>query len=55
MYSALWRLLPGPVWLKAIEAVVLLVIVLWALMTWVFPLIEPMLPFDEISVGEQGA
>ena len=52
MYAALWRLLPGPIWLKVIEALVLLAVVLWALMTLLFPAIEPLLPFDQISVGD---
>lgn len=51
MYAALWRLLPGPVWLKVVEALVLVSVALWALMTLVFPAIEPLLPFDQISVG----
>lgn len=52
MYSALWRLLPGPTWLKVIEALVLLALVVWVLLAWVFPTIEPQLPFDRIGVGE---
>ena len=52
MYAALWRLLPGPVWLKAVEALVLLGFVVWALLTWVFPAVEPLLPFDRITVGD---
>jgi hypothetical protein len=52
VYAALWRLLPGPVWLKVIEALVLLGIVLWLLLIVVFPAIEPLLPFDRITVGE---
>ena len=52
MYAALWRLLPGPVWLKAAEVLLLLALVLWALLAWVFPAVEPLLPFDRITVGE---
>ncbi|MGB0102349.1 MAG: hypothetical protein WBP61_18875 [Nocardioides sp.] len=52
MYAALWRLLPGPVWLKAIEALILVALVLWTLLAVVFPAIEPLLPFDQISVGD---
>ncbi|WP_418607221.1 hypothetical protein [Georgenia sp. SUBG003] len=37
MYAAIWRLLPGPRWLRVIEAVVLALAVVWALFTWVFP------------------
>ncbi|MBA2953598.1 hypothetical protein HZF07_07730 [Nocardioides sp. CGMCC 1.13656] len=52
MYAALWRLLPGPVWLKVAEALVLLAVVLWVLLAWVFPTVEPLLPFDRITVGD---
>ena len=52
MYAALWRLLPGPTWLKVIEALVLIGIALWVLLAWVFPAIEPLLPFDRITVGD---
>ena len=52
MYAALWRLLPGPTWLKVIEALALLGLAFWVLLAFVFPAIEPLLPFDRISVGE---
>ena len=52
MYAALWRLLPGPVWLKVAEVLVLLAAVLWVLLGWIFPAIEPLLPFDRITVGD---
>jgi hypothetical protein len=37
MYAAIWRFLPGPRWLKAIEALVLALAVVGVLFTWVFP------------------
>jgi hypothetical protein len=37
MYSALWRVLPGPRWLKVIEVVVLVIVVLGVCVEWVFP------------------
>ena len=52
MDAALWRLLPGPAWLKVAEIVVLIALVLWLLLGWVFPAVEPHLPFDRIGVGE---
>ncbi|NPC97671.1 hypothetical protein [Nocardioides sp. zg-DK7169] len=51
MYAALWRLLPGPTWLKLLEALVLVALVLIVLMTLVFPAVEPLLPFDDVTVG----
>lgn len=52
MYAALWRLLPGPRWLKVIEALVLVTVVCAVLLTWVFPAVEPNLPFDRIIIGD---
>lgn len=52
MYAALWRILPGPAWLKVIECLVLLGLVCAVLLLWVFPAIEPHLPFDRIVIGE---
>ena len=52
MYATLWRLLPGPLWLKVVWAVVLVGAVVVLLLGWVFPAVEPLLPFDQITVGE---
>ena len=51
MYAALWRALPGPRWLKAVEALVLLVLVVAVLFQWVFPAVSPLLPFNDNTVG----
>lgn len=53
MYSAIWRFLPGPVWLRVILAVLLFVAVVYVLFEWVFPVIAPYMPFYEsdVSVG----
>jgi hypothetical protein len=40
MYGALWRILPGPWWLRVIILVVLLAAVLGACIVWVFPFID---------------
>lgn len=37
MYYGLWRILPGPKWLKAIEMLVLLAGVIYLLFTYVYP------------------
>jgi len=37
MYAALWRVLPGPVWVKVLQSVGILAIVLFVLMAFVFP------------------
>ena len=37
MYGALWRILPGPLWVRIVTLVALAVLVLTALVLWVFP------------------
>lgn len=50
MYGAIWRMLPGPTWLKTIEALVLVLGIVAVLFLWVFPAIAPYLPFDQQTV-----
>ncbi len=52
LYGLLWRLLPGPKALKVVEAAVLVVVVVAALFTWVFPQIAPLMPFNNITVDQ---
>lgn len=52
MYAALWRLLPGPAWVKALQALVLIVAVVSVCFVWVFPWISPKLPFSQNTVEE---
>ncbi|MCL3860780.1 hypothetical protein [Actinotalea sp. K2] len=52
MYAAIWRLLPGPVWLRVILALALVVGVVAVCFQWVFPAIAPFMPFNEITVDE---
>ncbi|MEY9952106.1 hypothetical protein [Leifsonia sp. EB34] len=51
MYGALWRILPGPVWLRIVILVVLFAVVLWALVTWAFPWVDSLLGPQEGTVG----
>ncbi|WP_434315694.1 hypothetical protein [Leifsonia sp. P73] len=51
MYGALWRILPGPVWLRIVLLVVVFAVVLWALVTWVFPWVDSLLGPQEGTVG----
>ncbi|MBN8883717.1 hypothetical protein EDD28_1280 [Salana multivorans] len=50
MYGAIWRLLPGPAWLKAVEALILVAGVVAVLFLWFFPWVAPYLPFDQQTV-----
>lgn len=52
IYGLIWRILPGPKALKVFEALALVLAVIAALFTWVFPLISPYMPFTENTVGQ---
>lgn len=52
MYGALWRILPGPVWLRILILVLLLSLVLLSLLLWGFPWVNSLLPVTEVTVGE---
>ena len=52
MYGLLWRLLPGPVWIRVILAILLVLAVVAACFTWVFPAVAPFMPFNDITVDE---
>jgi hypothetical protein len=51
MYGALWRILPGPVWVRILILMVLAVAVLFALVTWVFPWVDSLLGPQEGTVN----
>jgi len=51
MYAALWRVLPGPLWLRIVLVFVLLAAVLFALSTWVFPWVDSIVNNQEVTVG----
>ena len=55
MYAALWRLLPGGRAAKALQCVVLAALVVAALFLWVFPVVAPHLPFEDVTVSTDGA
>jgi len=40
MYGALWRILPGPWWIRAVLVLILVLAVVYALFTWVYPWID---------------
>ena len=51
MYGALWRILPGPIWVRIILVMLLVVAVLYSLSTWVFPWVETLINNQEATVG----
>ncbi|MCB2177459.1 MAG: hypothetical protein KQH57_16745 [Actinomycetales bacterium] len=50
MYAALWRVLPGPTWLRALILVLLAAAVVVACFAWVFPALAPYMPFNDVTV-----
>jgi hypothetical protein len=55
MYAWLWRHLPGPSPVRLIIAVLLFLAVVAVLFLWVFPWVEPLLPFTDVTVDESAA
>lgn len=51
MYAALWRLLPGPVWVRVIFALALVALVLAACLYLVFPWLNTFVNATEVTVG----
>ena len=52
MYAALWRALPGPLWVRVVIAVVLAVAVVFVLMTRVFPVVDGIVNPQDVTVGD---
>ena len=41
MYGALWRVLPGPWWIRLLILLILVAAILAVCVYWVFPLVQP--------------
>ena len=52
MYGALWRVLPGPVWARILILVAMVVLVVFALVSWVFPFIDQITTPADVTVGQ---
>ncbi len=50
MYAALWRALPGPRWVKALQCLVLVLAVVAVCFVWLFPAVAPYMPFNDNTV-----
>jgi hypothetical protein len=50
MYGWLWNHLPGPTPVRALICAVAFVALVAVLFTWVFPWLEPRLPFTNVTV-----
>lgn len=52
MYGWIFRHLPGPWPVKTLLFLALLAIVVLVLFQWVFPWLEPRLPFNDVTVDD---
>ena len=50
MYGPLWRLFPGPWPVKTLLSLILVVGVVAACFQWLFPVIAPLMPFNDNTV-----
>jgi hypothetical protein len=50
MYAALWRILPGPAWVRVLILIVLAAAVLYGLFFYFFPWISPFVNPQEVTV-----
>lgn len=51
MYAALWRVLPGPLWVKILQIAILATGVIGALMGWVFPWVAAEFLVEQSTIG----
>ena len=50
MYGALWRVLPGPWWVRLIIVLALVAAVLTALVVWAFPWVDQFVEPQDVTV-----
>lgn len=50
MYAALWRILPGPLWVRILIVILLVAAVLFTLVTWVFPWVQALIDTSEVTI-----
>jgi len=55
MYGALWRILPGPAWVRVLILVVIVAVVLAACAIWIFPWVEHTFLQEVSTVNEDPA
>ena len=52
MYGALWRILPGPVWVRIVLVLAILAGVIFVLFTWAFPRVDGILNPIDVTVEQ---
>jgi hypothetical protein len=53
MYAALWRVLPGPWWVRVLILVVIVAVILYGLLMYVFPWVSALIDPQDVTVGGQ--
>ncbi|MCL1870868.1 MAG: hypothetical protein FWF90_10710 [Promicromonosporaceae bacterium] len=51
MYGALWRVLPGPWWVRTLILLVLAAAIVAVCFEWVFPWVSTYVSFNQNTVG----
>ncbi|WP_308798139.1 hypothetical protein [Agromyces silvae] len=52
MYGALWRVLPGPWWVRLLLLLILIAAAVYALFTWAFPWVDGILNPINVTVDQ---
>jgi len=52
MYGALWRVLPGPWWVRLLIVLVLIAAITAALVLWVFPYVDQYVTPQDVTVDQ---
>ncbi len=55
IYAAIWRVLPGPLVVRVLLALALVLAVVALCFLWLFPLVAPLLPFNDNTVDGSSA
>ncbi len=50
MYAALWRVLPGPWWVRVLILLLIAAAIVYGLFFWVFPWVSELLIPQEVTV-----
>jgi hypothetical protein len=50
MYAALWRVLPGPWWVRVLILLIVVAAILVACVLWVFPYIDQFVAPSDVTV-----
>lgn len=51
MFSIIWRFFPGPAWLRVIVLLAALVVLVYAVITYVYPWVALQFPEEEVTVN----